>query len=71
MVGHPRPLTPERAAAEEAEAHQYALLLHQRHLTDTDWQAINARIITKWSVTALKRIKKRAWDLWTTNGALK
>jgi hypothetical protein len=51
-------MTPERAAAEEQCAREYAEGIKRG---DLDWAAKNMEIIDRWSVTALLRIKRRAW----------
>lgn len=51
-------MTPERRKQEEAVAQDYALLI--RGPFRSDWRAINAEIIDRWSLTALLRIKRRA-----------
>jgi hypothetical protein len=54
----PTRLSAERAAEEEREAQRYAdRILDGRH----DWSAINAEIEQRWSLTALRRVKERAW----------
>ena len=50
----------QRAADEEAEARRYADGIERG---DLDWTAVNAEIIAKWSVTALLRVKRRAWQV--------
>ena len=50
-----------RRQAEEDEAEDYAAAIRDglRH----DWSALNADIIDRYSVTALIRIKRRAWQI--------
>jgi hypothetical protein len=56
-------VTPERLAAEERAAQHYARAI-QTNLLDADfWRALNVAIIARWSVTALNRIKRRAWQI--------
>jgi hypothetical protein len=55
-------MKPERREAEEQEAQSYAEALYKPY-HDTDWLGWNRRIITRWSVTALMRIKRRAWAI--------
>lgn len=50
----------DRAYDEEAEAQRYADGIVRG---DLDWTAINAEIIARWSMTALLRIKRRAWQI--------
>jgi hypothetical protein len=52
-----------RREREEQEAEDYAACLRDglRH----DWAALNADIIDRFSLTALVRIKTRAWQLAT------
>jgi hypothetical protein len=50
----------KRQAQEEAEAQQYAEGIMRG---DLNWTAVNAEIIAKWSVTALVRVKTRAWEI--------
>lgn len=49
-----------RATDEEAEAQRYADGIIAG---DLDWSAANAAIIARWSVTALLRVKRRAWQI--------
>ena len=53
--------TARRLAAEEEEAQDYALCL--RDGIQRDWRARNADIIERFSLTALRRIKARAWQI--------
>ena len=55
--------TVARARAEQQEAEDYAALIldGQPH----DWAAINRTIITRYSMTALRRIKEQAWRIVT------
>ena len=50
-----------RAELEEAEAVKYAELI--RGPFRADWAAINADIVARFSLTALHRIKTRAWRI--------
>lgn len=52
-------LTRKRVEAEEAEDYAAALRDGLRH----DWAALNADIIDRLSLTALIRIKRRAWQI--------
>ena len=55
-----RPLTRrQRQEEEEAEDYAAAILDGMRH----DWSALNADIIDRFSLTALHRIKRRAWQI--------
>lgn len=51
----------ERAELEEEEAQDYALCLLDGF--GHDWAARNADIIERFSLTALRRIKRRAWQI--------
>ena len=53
-------MTPERAAAEEVAAIEYATLIGNLGPIE-GWPAYNRSIIRRWSLTALNRIKRRAW----------
>jgi hypothetical protein len=55
-------LTPERAGREVSEARWYAQLIHGDH-GGVDWTAVNRDLIDRYSVTALRRIKRLAWQL--------
>ena len=55
-------MTPERRAAEEVEARAYADAI-KANLPTTDWSRWNGRIIDRWSLSALRRIKNRAWKI--------
>jgi hypothetical protein len=50
-----------RQRLEEEEAQDYAAAIRDgiRH----DWSALNADIIDRFSLTALQRIKRRAWQI--------
>ena len=54
-------LSKERAAAEEAAAQNYAerILGGERQ----DWVAVNQDLRERWSMTALHRVKARAWEI--------
>jgi hypothetical protein len=54
-------LSPSRQQLEEAEAKRYAALI--RSPGDCLWSEVNAGIIRLYSVAALKRIKRRAWQI--------
>jgi hypothetical protein len=55
-------MTPERQAEEEAQAREYARLLREA-LGETDWRTLNQEIIDRWSMSALRRVKERAWEI--------
>lgn len=55
-------MKPERERAEEEVAKDYALMLGEPHPAEA-WREINRAIIDRWSVTALLRIKERAWQI--------
>jgi hypothetical protein len=58
------PTAPERQAAEEQAAQDYAdLILNVVPGRLVDWNAINRAIIDRWSMSALLRIKRRAWAI--------
>lgn len=50
-----------RAAEEEEVAVIYAQWL--RDGKAHDWRSMNEAIIERWSITALGRIKRRAWEI--------
>ena len=56
-------MKPERTAEEEEVARTYAEALSREHHAVWFWRAFNEAIIEHWSITALKRIKRRAWQL--------
>ena len=59
-------LSPERQWAEAEEAEHYArnIVLHRAgKLANAEVSAMNARIIRQYSLTALRRIKARAWAI--------
>lgn len=39
----------------------YATLLRVGHAQDVRWGELNAAIISRWSLSGLKRIKREAW----------
>ena len=51
-----------RKRAEEDEAQEYAARIRNPHYNG-DWRAYNEDIIDRFSVTALHRIKRRAWQI--------
>jgi hypothetical protein len=60
----PANLSPERQAAEEAEAQRYAEAIRTRgDYTSEFWGNWNWAIVERWSRTALQRVKKRAWQI--------
>ena len=59
-------LLPERQAAEEAMAQRYAEAIRSHDDTKETWMFwhdLNLEIATRWSWTALARIKARAWKI--------
>jgi hypothetical protein len=59
-------LSPERRRAEAEEAEKYArdiVLEREGRLAMDEFSIINARIIRQYSLTALSRIKERAWAI--------
>lgn len=59
-------LSPERQWAEAEEAERYAkrIVLHRAgRVPDSEIKQENARIIRQYSLTALRRIKARAWAI--------
>lgn len=56
-------MTERRRRAEEEEAEGYAwAILNSQHI-QPDWAAKNADLIDRYSLTALRRIKRRAWQI--------
>jgi hypothetical protein len=55
-------MKPGRQAAEEAAAQDYADAIWAG-AGKTDWASLNEYIVRRWSRTALKRIKARAWQI--------
>jgi hypothetical protein len=55
--------TQRRKRAEEEEAEDYAWAILNSHHIKPDWAAKNADIIDRYSLTALLRIKRRAWQI--------
>jgi hypothetical protein len=53
----------DRQAAEEQAAQDYADFIILGRYTAVAWGAVNAHIVERWSMTALRRIKKRAWAI--------
>lgn len=62
----PDPL-PTLRRAEEQEAEDYAWAIQNAGMIRPDWSARNADIIDRFSLTALKRIKRRAWQIIEAN----
>lgn len=56
----------ERAAAEEEVAQDYARKI-VGGLDIVDWHQVNRDIIDRWSMSALHRIKRRAWQIVETS----
>jgi len=53
----------ERAHDEEVMAQMYAEEIEARPDDYVFWHKFNKVIIDRWSVSALKRIKRRAWQI--------
>jgi len=56
-------VTPQRAAEEEEVARVYADALRKSKHPSWFWADINSAIIERWSLSALDRIKRRAWQI--------
>jgi hypothetical protein len=56
---------PDRVAEEEEVARVYAKALLKRDHPTWFWPDMNRAIIERWSVTALRRVKNRAWEIAT------
>ena len=57
-------LSNDRKVAEEAEAQRYADLYRRVGPGDrAAWLEANANIVERWSISALNRIKTRAWQI--------
>ena len=56
-------LSPVRQEAEEAMAQRYAEGIRSHDDFDPFWHDLNAEIINLWSLTALMRVKERAWQI--------
>ena len=50
----------EQGCTQREIARTYALALRSDY--ETDWGAVNAAIIERWSMAGLQRIKTAAWD---------
>lgn len=53
----------QRQQREEEEAQDYAEAIWSADMIRPDWTAKNADIIDRFSLTALLRIKRRAWQI--------
>jgi hypothetical protein len=57
-------VTPERRAAEDQAAREYAdRIRRDAGGSLLDWTAYNRAIIARWSLSALLRVKARAWRI--------
>lgn len=57
-------MTPERQAAEEQAAQEYARAI--RRISGDEgwyWATLNTDIVARWSESALRRVKQRAWKI--------
>jgi len=55
-------MRPLREAAEEEAAWEYADAIWAERGNE-HWASLNRFIVNRWSLTALRRIKRRAWQI--------